>query len=842
MAGEYQQQSQPKAGPSRSNGPKITGKGKERARQLIKSNVLKRKKVDEELKELQRSIDEFVPPKHADAFTQFPLSARTQKGLKKSHYIAPTPIQAKSLPHSLRGKDILASAQTGSGKTLAFLIPLLDRLYLERWSPTDGLGAIVISPTRELAIQTFQQLHALGGYHNFSAALIIGGSSKALQREKERMAKMNILIATPGRLLQHFDSTFGLDVGGVKVLVLDEADRLLDLGFLPTLRAILGHLAPATSSTTSPRQTMLFSATQSSADLRALAKLSLRDPVQISVNTGNGGESAAGTTDKLITDMPEKLEQYYTVVPLDRKLDALWGFVKSHLKMKGVVFVSSCKQVRFIFETFRRLHPGLPLMHLHGKQKQPTRLDIFQKFSSSSVALLICTDIASRGLDFPSVDWVLQLDCPEDVETYIHRVGRTARYMAEGKGLVFLLPTEEEGMKKRWEEKGLEVKSIKIKESKMGNLKQQMQSFAFRDPEIKYLGQRAFVSYLRSVHLQKDKSIFKLTELPFEAYAASLGLPGAPQIKFVEQARSQNKKNALRAGQIKASAPATVNTAAEIETPTTFVESQTPVDASSSSEAESESDAEEQEREAESEDEKEQEQPADNAEIVKKAPLVRTKYDRMFERKNQSVLTPHYSGLIHHDAQDDGDDDFITLKARDHGLEELEGSSTPSDAAALSEPSKRKLKMGESKKAMLKMKGLGHRVVFDEAGDAHEVYEMNDLEDFEKQGDAKTQRDEFVAREQVRMQAATAVDREIERQKRQEKKRKRKERERELLAEEMGMGATLGTPDSDAEYSDGQASDDYEEPVAKKTRVAALSPANVADDEEALALRLLGRG
>jgi ATP-dependent RNA helicase DDX10/DBP4 len=136
------------------------------------------------------------------------------------------------------------------------------------------------------------------------------------------------------------------------ILVLDEADRLLDLGFLPTLRAILGHLAPATSSTTSPRQTMLFSATQSSADLRALAKLSLRDPVQISVNTGTGGQSAAGSVDKLITEMPEKLEQYYTVVPLDRKLDALWGFVKSHLKMKGVVFVSSCKQVRRYHSSF----------------------------------------------------------------------------------------------------------------------------------------------------------------------------------------------------------------------------------------------------------------------------------------------------------------------------------------------------------------------------------------------------------------------------------------------------------------------------------------------------------
>jgi ATP-dependent RNA helicase DDX10/DBP4 len=130
-----------------------------------------------------------------------------------------------------------------------------------------------------------------------------------------------------------------------------------------------------------------------------------------------------------------------------------------------VAFVSSrsvmpwhAPQVRFIFETFRRLHPGLPLMHLHGKQKQPTRLDIFQRFSQSTVALLVCTDIASRGLDFPLVDWVIQLDCPEDVDMYIHRVGRTARYQSGGKGLTILCPSEEEGMKKRWEEKGLEVK------------------------------------------------------------------------------------------------------------------------------------------------------------------------------------------------------------------------------------------------------------------------------------------------------------------------------------------------------------------------------------------------
>lgn len=208
--------------------------------------------------------------------------------------------------------------------------------------------------------------------------------------------------------------------------------------------------------------------------------------------------------------MPSNLEQYYAVVPLERKLDALWGFVKSHLKMKGIVFVTSGKQVRqvlviikypplielqvrFIFETFRRLHPGLPLMHLHGKQKQPTRLDIFQRFSSSKSALLICTDVAARGLDFPAVDWVIQLDCPDDVDTYIHRVGRTARYQSAGTALTILCPSEEEGMKTRWGEKAIEVKRIKIKESKMGNLKQSMQNFAFKEPEIKYLGQRVGV-------------------------------------------------------------------------------------------------------------------------------------------------------------------------------------------------------------------------------------------------------------------------------------------------------------------------------------------------------------
>ena len=140
-------------------------------------------------------------------------------------------------------------------------------------------------------------------------------------------------------------------------------------------------------------------------------------------------------------------------------------------------------------------------MHLHGKQKQPTRLSTFSKFSSTRSALLISTDVAARGLDFPSVDWVVQLDCPDDVDSYIHRVGRTARYQSEGKGLCLLCPSEEEGMLKRWEEKGLEVKKIRIKETKMGSLQQQLQNFAFKDSEIKYLGQRVSMDDFSSTQM-----------------------------------------------------------------------------------------------------------------------------------------------------------------------------------------------------------------------------------------------------------------------------------------------------------------------------------------------------
>lgn len=283
---------------------------------------------------------------------------------------------------------------------------------------------------------------------------------------------MNILVATPGRLLQHMDQTIGFDAGNLQILVLDEADRILDMGFKRTLAALLDHLPKS-------RQTLLFSATQTQS-VSDLARLSLKDPVPVGVKDANASNSY----------IPDNLEQHYIITELDKKLDVLWSFIKTHLQSKIIVFMSSCKQVRFVFETFCKMHPGMPLIHLHGKLKQQARLSMFSKFTAHSHAVLFATDIAARGLDFPGVDWVVQLDAPEDADTYIHRVGRTARYESHGKSLLFLLPSEEEGMNAALAKKGVEVKKIKIRESKTQAIENQLQKFCFEDPEIKYLAQR----------------------------------------------------------------------------------------------------------------------------------------------------------------------------------------------------------------------------------------------------------------------------------------------------------------------------------------------------------------
>lgn len=702
-----------------------------------------REQAQQALKELQQRVDELdVSQTKPSQFKDLPLSEATLKGLNNASFVKLTDIQRESIPYALKGEDILGAARTGSGKTLAFLIPLIEKLFREQWTEFDGLGALVISPTRELAIQIYEVLRKVGKYSTFSAGLVIGG--KDVKFEMDRISKMNILIGTPGRLLQHFDQAVGLELSNLQMLVLDEADRILDMGFKKTLDSIIDSL-PST------RQTLLFSATQSSS-VSDLARLSLTNPKYIGVDEV---EKAAATPDSLV--------QSYIRVELPDKIDVLYSFIKTHLKSKILVFFSSSKQVHFAYETFRKLQPGMSLLKLHGRQKQTARTETVYKFSKAQHVCLFATDVVARGLDFPAIDWVIQVDCPEDADTYIHRVGRAARFGKAGKSLLMLTPSEEPGMLKRLESKKIELNKLNIKQSKKKSIQSQLQALCFQHPEIKYLGQKAFISYFRSIYIQKDKDVFKYDELPAEEYAKSMGLPGAPKIKVKGGTKSKELKNASR--QLLALQKA--NEDGEIV-----------------------------------QDESEKK--------------VRTKYDRMFERQNNNVLSEHYLNITKESKkkqEEEDDDDFMRVKRTDHELreEELPDLTIPT--------SKRAEKRALSKKQSLASKGNPKKLLFDDEGNAHELYEFEDEEDFLQKGDAETQKKDFVAKESEQMAGADAQDKLVIKEKRLEKKRKRKEAERRAREAEEYYSEdepSDGGLERDMEYSDRDESDD--EPESKKAK------------------------
>uniref|UniRef100_A0A8C4K0C5 ATP-dependent RNA helicase n=1 Tax=Dromaius novaehollandiae TaxID=8790 RepID=A0A8C4K0C5_DRONO len=454
-------------------------------------------------------------------FSDFPLSKKTLKGLQEAQYRMVTEIQRQTIGLALQGKDVLGAAKTGSGKTLAFIVPALEILYRHQWTSADGLGVLIISPTRELAYQTFKVLRRVGKNHDFSAGLIIGG--KDLKEESERIHHINMLICTPGRLLQHMDETSYFYASGLQMLILDEADRILDMGFADTMNAIIENLPKK-------RQTLLFSATQTKS-VKDLARLSLKDPEYVWVH-----ERAKFST-------PATLDQNYIVCELQQKINMLYSFLRSHLKKKSIVFFASCKEVQYLFRVFCKLQPGVPVLALHGKQHQMKRVEVYNCFVRKKAAVLFATDIAARGLDFPAVNWVIQFDCPEDANTYIHRVGRTARYKEGGEALLVLLPSEEKGMVEQLAQRKVPVNEIKINPEKLTDIQKRMQAFLAQDQELKERAQRCFVSYLRSIYLMKNKEVFDVFKLPLAEYALSLGLAVAPRVRFLQKAQKQLSVN-----------------------------------------------------------------------------------------------------------------------------------------------------------------------------------------------------------------------------------------------------------------------------------------------------------
>ena len=401
-----------------------------------------------------------------------------------------------------------------SGKTLAFLIPLLERLFRKRFSASDGVGAIVLSPTRELAVQIFDVLRQVGAYHSFTAGILVGGK-KEFHLEQQHVGRTNIIIATPGRLLQHLEQTPDLDPSQLQVLVLDEADRILDMGFRDQMMRILEYLP-------TDRQTMLFSATQTK-KVSDLAALSLKQPEYLGVH------------DNEKSSTPETLQQSLVVIPLEHKLNAIYSFIKSHLKNKTIIFMASCSQVRHAWELFCSLQPGTPIMALHGKLVQEKRTKIYFDFLNKPHAVLFATDVAARGLDFPNVDWVVQADAPEDKDMYIHRAGRTARFKAKGKALLMVTPHEEPGFTTMLRESKIPIQKLAINPTKTVLVTQRASALVVANPKLKELAKKSFKSYVRSIFLMPNKDIFSVKDLPLEEYASSLGLASTPNVKFIKE-------------------------------------------------------------------------------------------------------------------------------------------------------------------------------------------------------------------------------------------------------------------------------------------------------------------
>lgn len=322
---------------------------------------------------------------------------------------SPTGIQAEAIPYALQKKDIIGIAQTGSGKTAAFSLPILQAL-LEDPQP---LFACVLAPTRELAIQISEQFEALGSTMGVRCAVIVGGVDMMAQ-SIALSKKPHVVIGTPGRLVDHLEHTKGFSLRKIKYLVLDEADRLLNMDFGPEIDKLL-RLLPK------ERHTFLFSATMTS-KVAKLQRASLTDPVKVEVS------SKYSTVDTLL--------QHYVFLPAKLKEVYLCWLVNELAGHSMIVFTGTCASTQRLALILRNL--GFPAIPLHGQLSQAKRLGALNKFKSGDRNILLATDVASRGLDIPSVDVVINYDVPPHSKDYIHRVGRTARAGRSGKSITLV--------------------------------------------------------------------------------------------------------------------------------------------------------------------------------------------------------------------------------------------------------------------------------------------------------------------------------------------------------------------------------------------------------------------
>ena len=351
------------------------------------------------------------------SFSDLGLSEELLQAISELGYEAPTPIQAESIPYVLMGRDILGSAQTGTGKTASFTLPMIDILANGR-AKARMPRSLILAPTRELAAQVAENFEKFATHHKLSMALLIGGVSFGDQ-EAALDKGVDVLIATPGRLLDHFERGKVL-LQDVKILVIDEADRMLDMGFIPDVERIVSTLSKM-------RQTLFFSATLSD-EIKTIGAKFVMNPKVISV--APPAATASTITAKLIWTHFKK------------KREVLRGLLQSEDINNAVIFCNRKRDISTLLSSLKR--HNFKAVALHGDMTQSARLAALEEFKNGESPLLIASDVAARGLDIPSVSHVFNFDVPSNAEDYVHRIGRTGRAGREGKAFTLAVPNDDD--------------------------------------------------------------------------------------------------------------------------------------------------------------------------------------------------------------------------------------------------------------------------------------------------------------------------------------------------------------------------------------------------------------
>ncbi|MGL5115512.1 MAG: DEAD/DEAH box helicase, partial [Beijerinckiaceae bacterium] len=350
-------------------------------------------------------------------FTGFNLAAPILKSVVAKGYTVPTPIQAQAIPPIMAGRDLLGIAQTGTGKTAAFALPILHRLYSDkRPAPKKGCRALILSPTRELASQIAESFKEYGRHMGVSVAVIFGGVSYGPQRMALARG-LDVLIATPGRLIDHMMERTA-DFSSTEIFVLDEADQMLDLGFLKPIRTVVARLPKN-------RLNLFFSATMPD-DIGKLAAELLTDPVRVSVTP--------------TTKTADRVAQRVIHLPAEAKRDALAALMSDESVERCIVFTRTKRGADRVAENLEAA--GIPAAAIHGNKSQGQRERALGAFRKGQTRILVATDIAARGIDVSGVSHVVNYEMPETPESYVHRIGRTARAGAEGQAISLCAPDE----------------------------------------------------------------------------------------------------------------------------------------------------------------------------------------------------------------------------------------------------------------------------------------------------------------------------------------------------------------------------------------------------------------